>query len=83
MFTVMSGHVDQFGCLANGQKCSLGDRFRLADEGDDRAVRALSGVHVQQPHSPYRFYGIGDLPDDGQVAALREVGHALDDPVHV
>ena len=59
----------------------LHDRFRVADESDDRAVGRFAGVHVQQLHAPGRLDGRGDLPDHVPVASLAEIGDALDDAI--
>ncbi len=82
MLAGVGGHVDHLGC---GPCCSHGrfdDWCRFTGEGDDSAVGGLAGIDVEELHSVHGLDLVGDLADDVQVAALAEVGNALDQPGH-
>jgi hypothetical protein len=75
----VAAHVDQRCGFADALEGALEDRFGLADQGDDRAVRGGAGVDVQQADAVDAGDGGGDPVDDRAVAALAEVGNTLDD----
>ena len=50
--------------------------------GDDSTVRCLAGIHVQKLHTFHLLYFGGHLVNDIHVAALADIGHALDKLFH-
>ena len=79
MRPLVAAHVDQFGRPLHPGKSGLDDRFGFADEGHDRAVGRLAGIHVEQFDAPGGLDGRGDLPDHGLIASLAEIGNAFND----
>ena len=79
MRPLVAAHIDQFGRPLHPGKSGLDDRFGFADEGHDRAVGRLAGVHVEQFDAPGGLDGRGDLPDHGLIASLAEIGNAFND----
>ena len=78
MGAVVVAHVDDLSGLLCATEGGLDDGLGLADEGHHRAVRGFAGINVEQFDALHRLYGVGDGFDDSHVAALAEVGHALD-----
>jgi hypothetical protein len=44
MGTMMLTHVDESGCLCDGQNCSIEDCRRTADKGNHRTIGGFAGV---------------------------------------
>jgi len=81
VLAVVLGHVDELLGLAGGADGGLDHRLRRADEGDHRAVGGLARVDVEEFDALDGFDLVGDLPDDGQVAAFAEIRDAFDESV--
>ena len=81
MRALVTAHVDQLGSPPDPCESGLDDRFGFADEGDDRAVGRLAGVHIEQFHAAGRLDGRGNLSDHVFIASLAEIGDAFDDSV--
>ncbi len=76
MSALMDVQVDQLRGSAHAADGGLGNRFAVADEGDDAAV--MVGVHfaVEQIHAR-DLHGIDDGVDLCGIATFREVGNTL------
>ena len=82
MFALVFAHVDQAGGGPDGGKGGFDHRLGRSDKGDHRPVGSLARIDVQQFDAFDGFDGIGDLFDDGHIAALAEIGHAFDEWRH-
>ena len=76
---VVRAHVDAGLGDAGGGEGALDDRLRRAHERVDRAVRGPARVHVEQRAAGRVADRLRDGVDDRAVAALGEVGDALDE----
>ena len=76
---LVAAHVDQLRGPLHAGKGRPDDRFRVADEGYDRAVGRLARIHVEHLHTSRRLDGRHDLSDHLLVAPLAEIGYALHD----
>ena len=82
MSPVVVAHIDQLRSLLHHAESSLAARFGLADESDHGTVRGGTGVYVKQFNTFYLFNLGGHLIDDIHVAALADIGHALNKLFH-
>ena len=78
MLTVVFAHVDQLGGLSRGADGGLDDRVGCAYNGDHCAICGLAGIDVEQTDAFHSFNLVGDLFDEGEVAAFAEVRDTLD-----
>ena len=76
-------HIDELPGLLHAEKRRLDHRLRLAHEGHHRTVRCVARVHVEQFHTLHTLNLVGNLFDDSHVAALAEIGHALNNLLKV
>jgi len=79
MGAMMLTHVNEHGCLCDGQNSGIKDCRRTADKGNHRTIGGFTGVDIQQFHAIYFTDFIRDLPDHILVTPLTEVGYALYD----
>ena len=82
MVTLVLTHIDQFLSLFDGGKRSLADGVRLTDKRHDRAVCRRSGINVEQLDAVNTLDLVGDLPDNGHIAAFAKIGDTFDQLFH-
>src|SRR5205823_3865490 len=75
-------HIDQLHALFDEPIRRLEHRLRLADEGDDGAIRVGARIDVQQRDAWYRGRSFRNGLVDLRPSTLGDVGNALDE-LHV
>jgi len=78
----MFAHVDQFGRLFDSAKGRFHRGIRTAHKRHHRSVRTRARIDIEQRNAVHRFNGIGDLPNDLQIAPLRKIRHAFNQLSH-
>ena len=78
MCSLVLSHVDEFGSAFYTCYCSVNNSLGFAHECHNSAVCCFAWVNIKQLYTLDSLNGIGNMFDNLHVAALREVGHALD-----
>ena len=82
MGAVLDTHVDALSRLPGPAESGFHDRFGRPDEGDDRTVGRLAGIHIQDLHTRDRCDGRDDPVNHFRTASLAEIGDAFNQSFH-
>jgi hypothetical protein len=76
--TLVLTHIDKLGSTLDGLDSSVAHSLRLANEGYNCTVCSLTWINIQELNALRSLDYASNLLDSLHIAALREVGHALD-----